>query len=235
MDFQRWLDLIRQSGGDPANVPLAWLENEYKSGISPAVVAQKLQGFHQAARMNAGVPAPSAPYHGNSPPADPLARSFLGGFGGVMGGCLAICVAVFVLCGGCTSMCNNAAANANQQREQQKKEEAQAKPKTASEIEADRKKAEFEAWVKKEETFRGPRPIPSSWDGITPEANAYLKANLRDYETMTLVECSDTVTYGTNAWAQRVKYRAKNGFGGTNLQNQLFVIRNGEVIDVQNF
>lgn len=77
-------------------------------------------------------------------------------------------------------------------------------------------------------------PKPSEWDGITPEANAWMKQNLRDYETMELVECSVVVGYGEDKWAQRVKFRAKNGFGGTNLESYLFIIRNGSVVDAVN-
>jgi hypothetical protein len=82
------------------------------------------------------------------------------------------------------------------------------------------------------EAVRGKRPEPSAWDGITPEANEWLKQNLRDYESMELMECSVIVEYGDDAWAQRVKYRARNGFGGMNIEQQLFVIKNGQVLQV---
>ena len=108
-----------------------------------------------------------------------------------------------------------------------------AREKAAAEAaEKAKKESELKAWIRKEEQKRGKYPIASEWDGITPEVNAYLKATLRDYASMELVACYEVITFGDNAWAQRVKYRAKNGFGGTNLVTQLFVIQNGAVIDV---
>lgn len=82
---------------------------------------------------------------------------------------------------------------------------------------------------------RGPKPVASEYDGITPEANAYLKANLKDDKSLDLVECSPVLPWKKDAWAQRVKYRAANSFGGKELQNQIFVIRNGEVTDVVDY
>ena len=38
-----------------------------------------------------------------------------------------------------------------------------------------------------------------------------------------------------SAWAQRVKFRAKNGFGGTNLEEKVFVIRNGQVTEMMDY
>lgn len=94
------------------------------------------------------------------------------------------------------------------------------------------KAAEEARLLAAEEAVRGKKPVPSAWDGITPEANEWLRQNLRDYESMKLVECSVIIGYGDDAWAQRVKYRAQNGFGGMNLEERLFVMRNGRVIDV---
>jgi type II secretory pathway pseudopilin PulG len=82
---------------------------------------------------------------------------------------------------------------------------------------------------------RGAKPIPSEWDGITPEVNSYLQRNLKDYDSMKIVECSPVVTWGTDAWAQRVKYRARNSFGAYVLDNKVFVIKNGYVIDYMDY
>lgn len=89
----------------------------------------------------------------------------------------------------------------------------------------------------RQEATHGPRPQESPWDGITPEANNYLKATLRDYDSMQLVDCYKVVPWdkgNVHAWAQLVKYRARNGFGGMNLIIQVFIIRDGRVIDQVN-
>lgn len=115
--------------------------------------------------------------------------------------------------------------------------------KTAAEVAAEKnevarvaaeqkKQAAAEAKLKAEEARRGPMPKPSAWDGLTPEVNAFFKGNLKDYDSLKLVECSEVAMYGKDAWAQRVKYRAKNSFGGYNLSNQIFIIKDSQVIDV---
>lgn len=121
-------------------------------------------------------------------------------------------------------------------KEQQQREQQRAR----EQVETDRKESQRKAIEARERAAqiardrsetakRGKKPIPSEWDGITPEVNAYLMANLKDYDSLKIVECSVILPWGENAWCQRVKYRAKNGFGGYNLEQQLFVIRNGEV------
>jgi hypothetical protein len=107
--------------------------------------------------------------------------------------------------------------------------------KSPEELKKEQEKAVKLAWIAQEEKTRGRYPEPSSWDGITPEVNKYMKSNLKDYDSMKIVECSDTVTWGTDKWAQRVKYRAKNSFGGMTLENQLFIIENGQVVDVMEY
>jgi len=92
--------------------------------------------------------------------------------------------------------------------------------------------AQQEARVKSEEAKRGPMPIPSEWDGITPEVNAYLKENLKDPDSLKIVNCSTVARYGKDGWAQSVKYRAKNSFGGYNLTEQIFIIKQGRVANV---
>lgn len=96
-------------------------------------------------------------------------------------------------------------------------------------LNADRK-AEEDAQVL---AARGPKPVPSEWDGITPEANAFLRANLKDYDSMKIVTAYQVVPYKDNAWAQMVKIRARNGFGAYTLETWAFVIRNGKVIDYE--
>ncbi len=105
----------------------------------------------------------------------------------------------------------------------------------AEAIEAEKKAkadAAEQAALAAEEMVRGRKPKESEWDGITPEANTYLKNNLNDYGSMELVNCSPVAPYGTDAWAQRVRIRAKNGFGAKILRDVYFVIRDGQVVSV---
>ena len=94
-----------------------------------------------------------------------------------------------------------------------------------------RRQAELNA----QRALRGPKPVPSSWDRICPEVNAWMKANMKDYASLKIVNGSPVVEYGQDAWCQRLKYRARNGFGGTVLEEKLFVIRDRQVIDVVDY
>jgi hypothetical protein len=86
-----------------------------------------------------------------------------------------------------------------------------------------------------EERVRGPKPVPSAWDTICPEVNAWMKDNMKDYDSLKIVNGSPVVAYRQDAWCQRLKYRARNSFGGTVLEEKLFVIRDGRVIDVMDY
>ena len=89
-----------------------------------------------------------------------------------------------------------------------------------------------EALALAEQVKRGPKPVPSLGDGMTFQVQLYLRGNLNDYDSMKLMQCSTVIPFGKNAWAQRVSYRAKNAFGAYRLENQLFVIRGTEILDV---
>lgn len=91
------------------------------------------------------------------------------------------------------------------------------------------------AAIRAEERVRGPMPVASAWDGITPEVNSYLKSALKDYDSLKLVECSPVSTFGVDAWCQRVKYRAKNSFGAYSLEQSIFVLKDHAVVDVQDW
>lgn len=84
----------------------------------------------------------------------------------------------------------------------------------------------------REEAVRGPKPDTSRQDKMTPEANAWLKRNLRDYDSIKLEKCSMVLPWGSNAWIQHIYYRVPNGSGDMDVVSQAFVIRNRKVIDV---
>ena len=89
--------------------------------------------------------------------------------------------------------------------------------------------AEKVAQERAEVAKRGAKPVPSWWDGVTPEVNEFLRATLKDYDSLKVLECSRVATWGGDAWCQRVKYRAKNSFGAYELEENVFVIKNGAV------
>lgn len=84
---------------------------------------------------------------------------------------------------------------------------------------------------KEQEKNRGPKPKDGWWDGACEEIHTFFKHNLNDYKSLDVIEASRIVPWGETTWAQRVKYRAKNAFGGYVLDNRVFVIENGMVIN----
>jgi hypothetical protein len=62
-----------------------------------------------------------------------------------------------------------------------------------------------------------------------------MQANMKDYDSLKIVNGSPIVEYGQDAWCQRLKYRARNSFGGYVIEEKLFVIRNGQVTDVLDY
>lgn len=83
---------------------------------------------------------------------------------------------------------------------------------------------------------RAPREtvINSAWDGSVNQVERYLKRQLlRDPESFQAIEWSPVVKtqYG---YSVRVKYRAKNGFGGYSVANQVFELDSyGAVVGVR--
>lgn len=98
--------------------------------------------------------------------------------------------------------------------------------------------AEREAAEKaKEEAIaaeRGPRPENSEWDAAVKEVTAFLRKNLKDPDSIQYDEWSPVSALelnGKHYWAVRVRYRAKNSFGGYVLSNQVFLIQHGRIVD----
>lgn len=84
----------------------------------------------------------------------------------------------------------------------------------------------------------GPKPKNSAWDAAVAPVVDFLKANLKDPDSVQYAEWSPVTLLtigGKNYWAVRCKYRAKNSFGGYVLSNQIFYIRNGQVVDYTDF
>lgn len=73
----------------------------------------------------------------------------------------------------------------------------------------------------------------SSWDASVRQVEEYLKSSLRDPDSYEGIEWSEVKETSTG-YVVRHKYRAKNGFGGYVVSNQLFYMdSDGNVVNVQ--
>ncbi len=77
----------------------------------------------------------------------------------------------------------------------------------------------------------GKKPFASPWDGSLAEVKDYLVRGLNDPNSLEYVGWSNIVPL-EEGWSVRLKYRAKNLFGGYVTKNQIFVIRHGRVVAV---
>lgn len=68
-----------------------------------------------------------------------------------------------------------------------------------------------------------PREIVSNspWDGSVHQVESWLRENLKDPDSLEIIEWSPVQAVGTG-FAVRCKYRAKNGFGGYVIEQKLF-------------
>jgi hypothetical protein len=81
----------------------------------------------------------------------------------------------------------------------------------------------------------GSPPTKSPWDGSVYAVDRYLKQVLRDPDSLSYERWSDvyiTRYGGKRYYAVDVTYRAKNGFGGMNLSQSTFLIRNNQVVQM---
>ena len=71
----------------------------------------------------------------------------------------------------------------------------------------------------------------SGWDGSVHQVESYLKRNLKDPASFEAIEWSQVARDTDNNFVVRVKYRAKNSFGGYVIEQQMFRLDlRGEVI-----
>lgn len=79
------------------------------------------------------------------------------------------------------------------------------------------------------------KPFNSPWDGSVLQVYNYLQNNLKDRQSYESIEWSEVIE-NQKGFMVRHKYRAKNGFGGYNIENQLFYMdKEGNVINVVDF
>ncbi len=79
------------------------------------------------------------------------------------------------------------------------------------------------------DTTQKQRPTPpqpavsnSGWDGSVYQVERYLKRNLKDPGSFEAIEWSPVVKGADDSFTVRVKYRAKNSFGGYVIEQQIF-------------
>lgn len=115
--------------------------------------------------------------------------------------------------------------------------EAELKAVTALREQTEREEAERVAQQRarqqKIDSEAGPKPENSAWDAAVAPVVAFLKANLKDPKSVEYVEWSPVTLMELDQfyWAVRVKYRAKNSFGGYVLEQKLFLMQHGKVVD----
>lgn len=68
------------------------------------------------------------------------------------------------------------------------------------------------------------RPVVSNsgWDGSVHQVERYLKRNLKDPSSLNVIEWGNVVPGTDGGFMVRVKYRAKNSFGGYVIEHQVF-------------
>ena len=68
------------------------------------------------------------------------------------------------------------------------------------------------------------RPVVSNsgWDGSVHQVERYLKRNLKDPSSLNVIEWGNVVPGADGGFVVRVKYRAKNSFGGYVIEHQVF-------------
>ena len=81
------------------------------------------------------------------------------------------------------------------------------------------------------------RPVVSNsgWDGSVHQVERYLKRNLKDPSSLNVIEWGNVVPGADGGFVVRVKYRAKNSFGGYVVEDQVFSLdAQGNVIGAVN-
>lgn len=93
---------------------------------------------------------------------------------------------------------------------------------------------EIEAFLEREKPDEFSVKVKNSgWDGSVKQVEDYLERTLRDPDSYESIEWSE-VKEKSDGYYVRHKYRAKNGFGGYVVTNQLFHLDfNGNVVDVK--
>ena len=93
--------------------------------------------------------------------------------------------------------------------------------------------AEVEAKIAAEKLFYGKKPVQSAWDGSYNVVERYLKQVMNDPSSLKIDSCTPVYKVKNTGWIVGCRYRGKNAFGGMVLNQNWFVIRQNQVVDVK--
>ena len=85
--------------------------------------------------------------------------------------------------------------------------------------------------LQQQELTAGERPYDFDGSITIAEVKIYLRNNLKDPDSLDLIE-SWPVFFNDGQWHQRVRYRAKNSFGGFRVEEKIFSVEHGRVVNV---
>lgn len=92
---------------------------------------------------------------------------------------------------------------------------------------------EIEAKETAERLFYGEKPIQSAWDGSYSVVERYLKRVMNDPSSLDIDSCTPVYKVKNIGWVVGCRYRGKNVFGGVVLNQNWFIIRKNQVVDVK--
>jgi len=76
----------------------------------------------------------------------------------------------------------------------------------------------------------------SSWNSSVHQVVSWLKDNLKDPSSLEFIEWSNVNQENNGNYSVRVKYRAKNSFGGYSIANKIFYLDpSGQIIDYHDY
>lgn len=74
-------------------------------------------------------------------------------------------------------------------------------------------------------------PSTSSWDGRALVLNSWFQSNLKDPDSLKIIEVSPVYENKDGTYGQRVKFRAKNSFGAYNISEYYFTFSKDKVLN----
>lgn len=74
------------------------------------------------------------------------------------------------------------------------------------------------------------QPNINSWNGVAFVIEDWFKNNLKDPKSLEIIEVTEIKKANDGTFIQTVKYRAKNSFGGFNIEHRIFVFNKDKVI-----
>lgn len=73
-------------------------------------------------------------------------------------------------------------------------------------------------------------PLISNWDGRALVLNSWFQSNLKDPDSLKVIEVSPVYENKDGTYGQRVKFRAKNSFGAYNINEYYFTFSKDKVL-----